>query len=81
MLAAAARRAGCPPAGFIDLTRDGRLAGLPVHSVDRFAAPPDTLVVLSNSYVQENTERLWRAGYTNLLNGHPLVVAMMAGYA
>ncbi len=79
LLAAAARRAGRPPAGYIDLFRNDRLAGLEIQRFDRFTADPDTLVVLSNSYVQENADRLWGAGYTNILNAHPLVVEMIAG--
>ena len=78
-LFAAASRAGRPPAGFIDLTREGVLKGRPIYSEKTFVAtmPPDSLIVLSNSYLQENAERLWAHGFTNLCNAHPLVVALV----
>ncbi len=81
LLLAAARNAGRPPAGFIDLTREGFLKGLPVTPWEVFVAtqPAHSLIVLSNAYVQENAERLWAHGFTNLLNAHPLVVALAGG--
>lgn len=81
LLLAAGRRAGRPPAGFIDPYRTGDLDGIPIRHPDQFARewPTDTPVVLSNRYLQENSERLWRDGFDTLFNAHPLVIALARG--
>ncbi|WP_173984943.1 bifunctional 2-polyprenyl-6-hydroxyphenol methylase/3-demethylubiquinol 3-O-methyltransferase UbiG [Magnetospirillum sp. SS-4] len=72
------RRGGPELAGFIDIERTGRFMGLPVLSVDDFAAswPDDTPVVLSNRHVLPNAERLRGRGRTALWNAHPLVISL-----
>lgn len=72
------RRGGPPLAGFIDIERTGAFLGRPVLSVDQFIRDhsPDTPVVLSNRYVLQNTARLRPHGFSELWNGHPLVVSL-----
>ncbi len=80
MLVGRLRRRGGPElAGFIDIERTGQFMGLPVLSVDDFAAswPKDTPVVLSNRYVQANADRLKARECTAVWNGHPLVLSLI----
>lgn len=81
LLAKAVKDAGTPRIlGFIDLEQSGEMDGLPVHSFDDFVArfPKDVPVVLSNQYVVENSARLIRHGFTNIHNGHPVVLVLAA---
>jgi len=81
ILAAEAHRLGAPPiAGYIDIERRGTLSGQPILSVEELAAqcPPDTPVVISNRYVENNATLLIRHGFTNIANGHQLVVTLNA---
>jgi SAM-dependent methyltransferase len=72
------RRGGPELAGFIDIERSGELLGLPVLSVDAFAAewPSDTSVVLSNRYVLANAKRMRQRGFSAMWNAHPLVLSL-----
>lgn len=67
-------------AGFIDLEQSGELDGVPVYSLDDFAArfPKDTTIVLSNKYIAENSERLAGLGFTNVHNALPLIWILAA---
>lgn len=72
------RRGGPPLEGFIDIERTGSLLGVPVLSVEQFAAgwPSDTPVVLSNRYVLQNAARLRAKGFSAIWNGQPLVISL-----
>jgi len=67
-------------AGFIDLEQSGTLDGVPILSFDRFvaSASKDSVVILSNSYVTENADRLKDHGFHAIQNGHPLVQKLNA---
>jgi SAM-dependent methyltransferase len=79
LLADELERGGGPEvAGYIDLEPRDAFRGKPVHTVETLAAsfPEDVPIVLSNRYVIENTRRLHAVNFTNVYNGHPLVVAL-----
>ena len=72
------RITGHPPTGFIDLHLSGELLGLPVRRLDEaaLALPRDSVVVLSNRYILENSRSLASRGFTRVFNGRHLVRAL-----
>lgn len=70
---------GIAVAGFIDLERQkDKLHDVPVVALDEFTEnhPKSTQIILANRYVKENAERLHKAGFYALYNGHPLIIKL-----
>lgn len=74
------RQRGATLGGFIDLAEpeQTRLHGLPCLSLTQYAAlaDPSSPIILANRYVRENAAKLRKLGFTQIINGHPLIMKL-----